>query len=58
MVRHDASAKPAGVPVGHVQLPERCANRTFGGGFRNRLLMTASKSLYGLCVKTRGATIA
>jgi gluconolactonase len=49
---------PAGAPIGHIHLPERCANLTFGGRFRNRLLMTASKSLYGLYVNTRGATVA
>lgn len=49
---------PAGAPIGHIHLPERCANLTFGGRYRNRLLMTASKSLYGLYVNTRGATVA
>lgn len=49
---------PSGAPIGHIHLPERCANLTFGGRFRNRLLMTASKSLYGLYVNTRGATVA
>lgn len=48
----------SGAPIGHIHLPERCANLTFGGRFRNRLLMTASKSLYGLYVNTRGATVA
>lgn len=49
---------PSGVPIGHIHLPERCGNLTFGGRFRNRLLMPASKSLYGLYVNTRGATVA
>lgn len=49
---------PAGAPIGHIHLPERCANLTFGGRYRNRLLMAASKSLYGLYVNTRGATVA
>lgn len=49
---------PAGAPIGHIHLPERCANVTFGGRFRNRLLMAASRSLYGLYVNTRGATVA
>ena len=47
---------PAGVPIGHIALPERCANLCFGGRFRNRLFMTASKSLYALYVNTQGAT--
>jgi gluconolactonase len=46
------------VPIGHIHLPERCGNLTFGGRFRNRLLMPASKSLYSLFVNTRGATVA
>ena len=43
------------VPIGHIRLPERCANLCFGGRHRNRLFMTASKSLYSLYVNTRGA---
>jgi gluconolactonase len=46
---------PAGTPIGHIGLPERCANVAFGGRFRNRLFMTASKSLYALYVNTQGA---
>lgn len=49
---------PSGAPIGHIHLPERCGNLTFGGRFRNRLLMPASKSLYSLFVNTRGATVA
>jgi len=44
-------------PIGHIRLPERCANLCFGGRFRNRLFMAASKSLYGLYVNTQGATL-
>jgi gluconolactonase len=44
-----------GAPIGHVKLPERCANVAFGGRHRNRLFMTASKSLYALYVNTQGA---
>ena len=46
---------PAGEPIGHVKLPERCANLCFGGRYRNRLFMAASQSLYSLCVNTQGA---
>ncbi|MBV1796050.1 SMP-30/gluconolactonase/LRE family protein [Siccirubricoccus sp. G192] len=46
---------PAGTPIGHIGLPERCANVAFGGRFRNRLFMAASKSLYALYVNTQGA---
>ena len=46
---------PAGEPIGHIQLPERCANLCFGGRYRNRLFMAASHSLYSLYVNTQGA---
>lgn len=46
---------PNGEPIGRIQLPERCANLTFGGGHRNRLFMAGSQSLYALYVNTRGA---
>ena len=45
---------PAGEPIGHIQLPERCANLCFGGPKRNRLFMAASQSIYALYVNTRG----
>ncbi len=44
-----------GKAIGHIHLPERCANLTFGGRARNRLFMAASQSLYALYVNTRGA---
>ncbi|MEJ8851630.1 SMP-30/gluconolactonase/LRE family protein [Variovorax rhizosphaerae] len=46
---------PDGTPIGHVSLPERCANLCFGGVARNRLFMTASQSVYALYVNTQGA---
>src|SRR5262249_37710576 len=46
---------PAGEPIGHVALPERCANVCFGGRHRNRLFMAASHSLYALYGNTQGA---
>ncbi|MBV9251238.1 MAG: SMP-30/gluconolactonase/LRE family protein [Acetobacteraceae bacterium] len=42
-------------PIGHISLPERCANLCFGGRWRNRLFMAASHSLYALYVNTQGA---
>jgi len=45
---------PQGAPIGHIHLPERCANVCFGGRFRNRLFMAASRSLYSLYVNTQG----
>jgi gluconolactonase len=46
---------PEGKAIGHIDLPERCANVAFGGRYRNRLFMTASHSLYSLYVNTQGA---
>jgi gluconolactonase len=46
---------PDGEPIGHIALPERCANLCFGGLKRNRLFMAASHSVYALYVNTRGA---
>lgn len=47
---------PDGSPIGHIDLPERCANLCFGGRHRNRLFMAATSSLYSLFVNTRGMT--
>lgn len=44
-----------GVPLGHICLPERCANLCFGGKNNNRLFMAAGKSLFALYVNVRGA---
>jgi gluconolactonase len=46
---------PQGEPIGHIALPERCANLCFGGRLRNRLFMAAAHSLYSLYVNTQGA---
>jgi gluconolactonase len=46
---------PQGRAIGHVSLPERCANVCFGGANRNRLFMAASHSLYALYVAVQGA---
>ena len=47
---------PDATQIGHIHLPERCANLCFGGAKRNRLYMAASHSLYALYVNVRGAT--
>ena len=46
---------PSAKLIGHISLPERCANLCFGGLKRNRLFMAASQSLYALFVNTQGA---
>jgi gluconolactonase len=46
---------PDGRLIGRINLPERCANLCFGGTYRNRLFMAASKSVYSLYVNTQGA---
>jgi gluconolactonase len=45
---------PQGEAIGHIHLPERCANLCFGGRARNRLFMAASQSLYALYVNAQG----
>ena len=45
---------PQGQAIGHIRLPERCANVAFGGRHRNRLFMAASRSLYSIYVNTQG----
>jgi len=45
---------PDGDLIGHISLPERCANICFGGRKRNQLFMVASHSLYALFVGTQG----
>lgn len=45
---------PQGEAIGHIALPERCANVCFGGRHRNRLFMAASHGLYALYVNTQG----
>jgi len=46
---------PDATPIGHIALPERCANLCFGGLHRNRLFMASSQSLYSLYVGVQGA---
>jgi gluconolactonase len=45
---------PQGEAIGHITLPERCANVCFGGKRRNRLFMAAAHSLYSVYVNTQG----
>ncbi|MDC7683582.1 SMP-30/gluconolactonase/LRE family protein [Asticcacaulis sp. BYS171W] len=45
---------PDGTAIGHIHLPNRCANLCFGGKAKNRLFMTAGQSLFALYVNTRG----
>ena len=46
---------PDGTLIGQIHLPETCANVTFGGRKKNRLFMTAGRSLYSVMVETKGA---
>jgi gluconolactonase len=46
---------PNGDMIGHVHLPEGCANLCFGGKKRHRLFMTASTSVYSLHLNITGA---
>jgi gluconolactonase len=46
---------PAGELLGQIHLPETCANLCFGGVKKNRLFMTASRSLYSVYVEAQGA---
>lgn len=45
---------PAGELLGQIHLPETCSNLCFGGLKRNRLFMTASRSLYSVYVEAQG----
>ena len=46
---------PDGALLGQIHLPEICANFCFGGLKKNRLFMTASRSLYSVYVEAQGA---
>ncbi|WP_144635772.1 SMP-30/gluconolactonase/LRE family protein [Bordetella genomosp. 13] len=49
------AVSPQGKLLGHIRLPERCANLCFGGTQRNRLFMAASRSVYAVHLNTQGA---
>jgi len=44
-----------GQAIGHIHLPERCANVCFGGANYNRLFMASSHSVYAVYTHTQGA---
>jgi 3-oxoacyl-[acyl-carrier protein] reductase len=46
---------PEGRRIGRIPLPEICANVCFGGPRRNRLFMTATRSLYAVHTEAIGA---
>jgi gluconolactonase len=46
---------PEGKRIGQILLPEICSNVCFGGPRRNRLFMTASRSLYAVYTEAIGA---
>jgi gluconolactonase len=46
---------PSGKLLGKIKIPEPVSNLTFGGPKKNRLFITATSSLYGVYVGTRGA---
>jgi gluconolactonase len=45
---------PDGTLIGMILLPETVSNLCFGGPKRNRLFITASRSIYSVFVETRG----
>lgn len=46
---------PEGLLLGRIHLPENCANLCFGGPKKNRLFITATRSLYSVYVEALGA---
>jgi gluconolactonase len=48
---------PEAERIGHIRLPETTSNLVFGGPKRNRLMITASQSIYAVYVNTRGAHV-
>ncbi len=46
-----------GEALGKIKIPQMVSNLTFGGPRRNRLFMTATKSLYSVFVATTGAQV-
>lgn len=48
---------PEGERIGHIKLPETTSNLVFGGPKRNRLMITASQSIYAVYVNTVGAEL-
>lgn len=48
---------PDGAKLGKIKVPQMVANITFGGPKRNRLFITATKSLYAVYLATTGAQV-
>lgn len=48
---------PDGTALGKIRIPTMVANLTFGGPRRNRLFITATKSLYAVYVATTGVQV-
>ncbi len=46
---------PDGALLGQIHLPETCANFCFGGVKKNRIFITASRSLYSVYLEAQGA---
>jgi gluconolactonase len=46
---------PDGDLLGQIHLPETCANFCFGGVKKNRMFITASRSLYSVYAEAQGA---
>ena len=54
-VEGTAVRRPNGEMIGHIHLPEPCANLVFGGRSKNRLFMCGSQSIYSLYIEAQGA---
>ncbi|KOP24811.1 gluconolactonase [Hapalosiphon sp. MRB220] len=48
---------PDGTRLGKILVPETCANLSFGGKERDRLFITAGKSLYAIDLNTHGVQL-
>lgn len=46
-----------GTPLGRIRVPQKVSNLTFGGDRRNRMFITATKSLYSIFVATTGTQV-
>lgn len=48
---------PTGKPLGKIKIPQMVSNLTFGGPRRNRLFITATKSIYAVFVGATGCQL-
>ena len=46
---------PSGELLGKIRVPQTVSNLTFGGPKKNRLFITATRSVYSIYIKTNGA---